>query len=310
MVCPHAKRRERVQALATNRLAMLSNHYQELGLSDYNMDDVVLIKDLPPSLIDTVVQELSAYTIAFLRVGESSANPPADLLGSGVLVSVGSTRAILTAHHVIEVLPETGRIGLFLGRTAQPHSIDLGGISILRLARGTYDATGPDLAAILLSSPIAGSIQAKKSFISLDRHREQALDAPPAVNDGAWFAQGFLEERTTVGFDRTEPDLTKYFYNFTGLGGPEHFEQAGEHDYFDLPVSNDARSVAPTRWGGMSGGGVWQVPFKRTGADLLHLPPLLSGLMFFQKPTTATTCGVRCHGRRSIYRFVYGALCA
>ncbi|MBZ0169255.1 hypothetical protein MELA_00130 [Candidatus Methylomirabilis lanthanidiphila] len=272
------------------------------------MDEVVLVKDPPLDLVEGVVHELAAYTIAFLRVGGDVQNPPADLLGSGVLVSAGTKRAILTAHHVVQVLPTTGRIGLFLGRTTQPHTIDAGGASVLKIGRGTRDDVGPDLAAIVLSPVVAGSIQAIKSFVNLDRCRDQLLNDPPAVDLGVWFAQGFLDERTTVGFDRTEPDLTKYFYNFTGMGGPDGIQQLGAYDYFNLPVSPDARATTPTNWGGMSGGGVWQVPFKREGERLVHLRPLLSGTMFYQQPTNPSTCEIRCHGRRSLYEVAYTAI--
>ena len=215
----------------------------------------------------------------------------------------------MTAHHVVQVLPTTGRIGLFLGRTGQPHTIDTQGISILKIARGTHDAVGPDLAAILLAPQIAGAIEAKKIFYNLEKRRDRLLNDPPELRDGAWFAQGFLEERTTVGLDPVESGFTKYFYNFTGIGGPEISEQLGEHDYFDFPVSHEARSTAPVNWGGMSGGGMWQVPFKREGSALTYLSPFLSGVMFYQQPTTPTECGVRGHGRRSIYEVAYRAIC-
>ena len=55
----------------------------------------------------------------------------------------------------------------------------------------------------------------------------------------------------------------------------------------------------------MSGGGMWQVPFKREGSALTYLSPFLSGVMFYQQPTTPTECGVRGHGRRSIYEVAY-----
>jgi hypothetical protein len=55
----------------------------------------------------------------------------------------------------------------------------------------------------------------------------------------------------------------------------------------------------------MSGGGLWQIPLKRQGSGLVHLPPLLSGILFYQQPTTATECGVRGHGRRSVYERAY-----
>jgi hypothetical protein len=271
------------------------------------MDDVVLIKDLPSDLVEAVMKELTAYVVAFIRFGDAAVNPPADLLGSGVLVAVATKRAILTADHVVDVLPASGRIGLFLERTNQPHTIDSAGVSMVRIGRGTDDAVGPDLSAIVLSPSIAASIGAKRSFVNLDKHRTQLLEAPPESNQGAWFCQGFLDERTTVGFDRTEPDFTKYFYNFTGIGGPEGQEHIGEHDYFHLPVDAASTSVAPIRWGGMSGGGVWQVPFKRDGTRIAHLPPLLSGVMFYQHVRSGV-CEIRCHGRRSVYEAAFKAI--
>jgi hypothetical protein len=98
---------------------------------------------------------------------------------------------------------------------------------------------------------------------------------------------------------------SKYFYNFTGLGCPETSQRIGDHDYFDFPVSYEARPVAPVSWGGMSGGGLWQVPLKQEGNSLRHLSPLLSGILFYQQPTSETECGVRAHGRRSVYEVAY-----
>ena len=272
------------------------------------MDEIILAKNLPGPLIESTIQRLAAYTIAFLRIGAEAKNPPADLIGSGVLVSAGARRAILTANHVAEVLPKSGRICLFLNRTSQPHTVACDGVVSVKVARGHEEARGPDLSVIILSPPVAGSIASIKSFFNLDNCRDQLLNDPPPSDLGAWFAHGFLDERTTVGFDRTEPDLTKYFYNFTGVGAPGVVEQLGKFDYFDLRVSDEARSEVPTRWGGMSGGGVWQVPFKRVGAEIVDQPALLSGLMFYQHPTTPTSCGVRCHGRLSLYQSAFSAI--
>jgi hypothetical protein len=269
------------------------------------MDEMVLVKDLPPTLVEDVFRALGFFTIAFLRVDETADDGLPDLLGSGVLVSVGTTRAILTAHHVAQRLPTSGRITLFLGRTTQPHSVDAAGIVTVKVARGTCESVGPDLAVVLLAPQIAGAIAAKKSFYNLESRRDKLLNDPPNLRDGAWFAQGFLAERTTVAPDPVEPGFTKYFYNFTGVGGPDTCEQIADHDYFDFPVSHEARSEAPVSWGGMSGGGLWQVPIKKQPDGLTHLPPLLSGIMFYQQPTTETTCGVRGHGRRSIYEEAY-----
>jgi hypothetical protein len=264
------------------------------------MEETVLLKDLPRSLVESVVHDIANYTIGFLKVLETPTGVDADLLGSGVLVSVGSKRAILTADHVVDVLPKSGRIGLVLGRTTQPYTIDTGGIVCVRIGRGHSESSGPDLAAIVLAPQIAGAIAAKKLFFNLQTHAERVLNGPLELRDGAWFAQGFLQERTTVLPDPAEEGLTKYFYNFTGVGGPDTVQTADDYDYFDYPVSPVDRIEAPVKWGGMSGGGVWQVPIKNEGL-LTHGPVSLAGLMFYQYPTTETQCGIKAHGPRSVY---------
>ncbi|MEK6590523.1 MAG: hypothetical protein AABZ11_07570 [Nitrospinota bacterium] len=269
------------------------------------MNDLILIKDLPHALFDDVIKDLAQYTIAFLRVQNVAQSQQVDLLGSGVLVSVGKTRAILTAHHVVHVLPRTRRLGLLLGRTDQPHTIDTQGTAFLKIARGTQDSLGPDLGAVVLAQQIANSIASIKTFYNLDERRDQLLHSPPDLRDGFWTAQGFLEEGTVITPDPDGRCMTKSFYNFSGIGGPEAVDQIGEYDYFEFPVSHEARQTAPRSWGGMSGGGLWQIPLKRQGSGLLPLTPLLSGILFYQQPTTATECGVRGHGRRSVYEQAY-----
>lgn len=269
------------------------------------MSDIILIKDLPRALVDDVIKDLAQYTIGFLDVKKVANSQQVDLLGSGVLISVGKTRAILTAHHVVRVLPRTGRLGLLLERTPQPHTIDTQGAAFLEIARGTQDALGPDLGAVVLAQQIASAIASIKTFYNLDARRDQLLHSPPDLRDGVWIAQGFLEEGTVITPDPDGRRITKGFYNFSGVGGPEAIDQIGEHDYFEFPVSHEARQTSPRSWGGMSGGGLWQIPLKRQGSGLVHLTPLLSGILFYQQPTTDTECGVRGHGRRSVYELAY-----
>lgn len=273
------------------------------------MDETVLVKDLPAVLVESVIQDLTNYTIGFLRVTEGPRAVDAELLGSGVLVSAGTKRAIVTADHVVQILPRSGRVGLILGRTTQPHTIDADAMVPIRIGRGSVESVGPDLAVSILAPHIAGAIAAKKLFFNLDSRREQLLSSPPGLRDGVWFSHGFLQEGTHVAPDHLEEGLTKYFYNFTGVGGPDVIETLDDYDYFDFPVSHQSRSNAPLSWGGMSGGGIWQVQLKRVDGMLTHLPPILSGVAFYQHPTTETECGIKAHGRRSIYENVVRAIC-
>lgn len=267
-----------------------------------------MVKDLPDDLVESVLQDLANYTTGFLRVVEGPAALDAVLLGSGVLVSAGSKKAIVTADHVLDVLPKDGRVGLILGRTTQPHTIEVNAMVPVRIGRGAVESDGPDLAVLILAPHIAGSISAKKTFFNLDTKRERLLNAPPDLRDGAWFSHGFLQEGTKIAPDHLEDGLTKYFYNFTGVGGPDSVNTLDGFDYFDFPVSHEGRSRAPVNWGGMSGGGIWQVQLKRANGQLVHMSPVLSGIAFYQHPTSETVCGIKAHGRKSIYERVVRAI--
>jgi hypothetical protein len=271
------------------------------------MDDEVFVKNLQPELIESVVHAISAYTVAFVRVEERNGPRHCKLLGSGVLIAAAGTKAILTAHHVVQVLPKTGRLCVMLEKTSEPHTLDTAGLVFLPIARGSREADGPDLGAVVLAPHLAGSIAAKKVFFNLDRKRDELLSDSPDVRDGVWFAQGFLEERMVV---REDPDggTTTSFYNFSGVGGPDGPVERGGYDYYEYPVTHESRSEAPVRWGGMSGGGVWRIPLGRENGQIVPRRPILSGVLFYQLPTTATECGVVAHGVRSVYQIAYDSI--
>lgn len=274
-----------------------------------NFEEIKL-GELPEAVIEAAAIEVANYSIGFLHVN----NPPRSsqdvmLRGSGTLVSVGTTYAILTADHVISVLPRNGRLGLILSPTVQQYTIDIQGIAYVRIARGKRESDGPDLGAVVLAPTIAAAIRAKKAVYSLDAHRDQALLSPPHIHDGFWFVNGFVDEKTIEEKDKDGYALVKGFYNLSGAGGPDNVTVAGNHDYFDFPVSYGGRSVAPKSFGGMSGGGLWQVPLKReSGGEIVHKSPILSGVVFYQEPTTETQCGVKCHGRQSVYQVALEAI--
>jgi hypothetical protein len=266
--------------------------------------------DLPEAVIAAAARDVVNYSIGFLGVkSPPQRSDDVMLLGSGTLVSVGSTCAILTAHHVLSALPRSGRLGLILSPTAQQHTVDTQGLAYVEIARGRSDSEGPDLGAIVLGTSIASSIGAMKSYYRLDFHRNYLLNSPPHIRDGFWFDNGFVDECTVEEQDKEGWGLVKGFYNLSGAGGQDHAILTGGHDYFAFPVSYGGRSVAPKSFGGMSGGGLWQVPLARDAQrQIKHETPLLSGVVFYQEPTTEMYCGVKCHGRMSVYNVAFEAI--
>ncbi|MBI2819324.1 MAG: hypothetical protein HYX73_05025 [Acidobacteria bacterium] len=268
------------------------------------------IADIPDSLKSDIVRRLADYSVGFLHLEDTPHGRDAFLRGSGTLVVIGNTFAILTAHHVIQTLPRTGRLGLFLSPTFEPHVIDTQGLTYLEIARGSEDSVGPDLGAVLLAPSIAGTIAAKKTFYNLDLRREQLLHNAPDSRDGIWFVHGFVDENTVVQPDTVSGHgFVKFFYSLGGIGRPQSLVQIGGHDYFTIPISPGAPPPVPKKFGGMSGGGVWQVPLARDkSGELAHKTPLLSGVVFYQHAFTDAGSAVRCHGRASLYCIAYGAI--
>lgn len=265
-------------------------------------ETVVLAKDLPSTFTSEVGRDLSMYTIAFL----DAATEPAARRGSGVLVTAGGVPAILTADHVVDLLPKTGRLGLFLTPTNALHSVEAVDVIPVRIARGGKDGEGPDLGAVLLKRSVAGSIAAKKSFFNLDIRRERMLASPPEGEAGLWCANGYLEERCQTA---TRPDgAVQFIYNFSGFGRPEEPQTSGDHDYFEMPIDYDATEM-PESWGGMSGGGLWHLEqLKRRDGDIVASGISLSGILFYQWFGPSGIRSVRAHGRRSVYDVAYRAI--
>lgn len=269
---------------------------------------------LPMQLHEELGKKIYAHTITFVD-GSNPAQEP-QLQGSGTLVKAGDKHAILTAWHVIQALPQSDRIGVFLRDTTQLHTLDRQSMSFLKIGYGNVRSEGPDIGAIILSPLVARDLEAMKVFYNLDLRREQQLKNPLDLDDGVWIAQGFLEERSVTSPKTAGRSGKKQWYNFSAVGRPEHCDSIGDYDYFMYPVSEEGRKDAPTSWGGMSGGGLWQVPLKREGNGYIGVRPdqdkeldlFLSGILFYQVPNTDTQCGVKCHGRKSIYEIAYNLI--
>jgi hypothetical protein len=271
-------------------------------------EEIIAAGDLPAQLIEAIGTNIRPFTITFVQFDESRPEVTPSPLGSGVLVSAGRSKAILTANHVLKKLPRDRRLCVFLGKTNTPHTLDIRGLDFREIAQGKTEADGPDLAAIVMAHSITGAIESKKAFYNLDLRRDDVLHRPFDLNQGVWIAQGYLEERNVVTLDADGRGRTMGFYEFSGVGGPQSIHERDGFDYSDFPVSADSRASSPKSWGGMSGGGLWQVPLVRKDGDLEHRSPILSGVLFYQYETSDTQCGVKAHFRRSVYEVAYAAI--
>ena len=260
------------------------------------------ITDIPEMLFRNCIKSQLHYTVGFVRVERSKRAENAILLGSGVLVQVGNVHAILTADHVLDVLPCSGRLGLILSDKSERTTIDVSGIEYLSIARGDDSGRGPDIGAVLLSDSIASTLNARKSFYNLDGKKERLLGTPPDDRQGIWIAQGFVDEMTVLDPNPSPYESVKGFCQYGAVGGVEEYVSGDDHDYYTFPLKTPPSEGIPRSFGGCSGGGLWHVLLVETdGGELAIDQSLLQGLIYWQEPPENGLPALRCHGPRSIY---------
>ena len=261
------------------------------------------LHQMPPAVAAEACRGISDYSIGLVKLDEADAVENATIGGSGTLVQVGDTTAILTACHVLDYLRGDEVIGLLLANIGEalPQRIVLRSETLgwVRIARGAKEAEGPDLRLLLLSSLNTASLRARKSFYNLS-HREWLLHKPPALNGGAWFLCGFADEATTErGPDRGFGRI-KAFEGACGAGWVgKQYREAG-FEYLDFEVRYGCVNAPPRSFGGFSGGGLWQVPIARTDGELRVKELLFSGVAFYQNAETDNVRTIKCHGRDGV----------
>jgi len=267
----------------------------------------VSINDIPKPVLQSALDSISTFTIGFAEIVRDHELEDVQLLGTGTLIKVGKNHGILTAQHVLKALPKEGRLGLIMSRSANRETVNISGITYIDIARGTNDQDGPDLALVLLSPSIASTIAARKNFYDLNIHREKALINPPDLQYGVWCNIGFIDEKTIEKPGEKGYTKIKVFFMQAGFGGPEKEPYSKDgFDYISLPVTYNSSPDIPINFGGISGGGVWQVQLIRgTDNEMTIGELLLSGVVFYQEALANDRRNLICHYRKSVYNTAY-----
>jgi hypothetical protein len=101
----------------------------------------------------------------------------------------------------------------------------------------------------------------------------------------------------------------KGFLKFCGFGGISNYSVSNEFDYFDFDVFYNERTQSPHSFGGVSGGGLWQVLIAQDeNGQVLLKETILSGVAFYQSPLVDKKRIIKCHGRQSIYKQAYNVI--
>ena len=272
-------------------------------------DSTLTPEDLAAIRLAVENSDLIDYCIAF-------ANENGQLLGSGTLVSIGDTKAILTADHVLEVLPET--VGLVFPtrydnspRAAPrlPVKIPMNHLEKKRVGRGDQESEGPDLGLLVLPGPITST----KTFYNLSKRHTRVVEHPWPITSGIWVFVGAPAEWTEAAAPEAGFPGVQEQRGFMGLCSVENEYEQGGFDYLEFVANYNAAYEGPGGFGGCSGGGLWHMLVSRTEQGQIFIKNkdiLLSGVAFWQSAIVADTGKrtIQCHGRKSVYQRVIDEL--
>lgn len=262
----------------------------------------IKLTDIPEEFLNSVTHEILNYSIGMVNVIENESTEDALLIGSGTLINVGGIHGILTAEHVIDALPSHGEIGFIISEKLHKFSLRTQALKKFTIAKAKNPAEGPDIGFLVLPDAILGQIKALKSFYNVEK-REGIADNPPNTDLGVWCLCGFPEvltrhEGPDKGFEKV-----KGFMGFCGFGGVLHQYTLDNFDYFDFEVLYNENTQTPISFGGVSGGGLWQVIIaQKDNRELIPKEIILSGIPFYETERAEDRRQIKCHGRKSIYQ--------
>ena len=145
-----------------------------------------------------------------------------------------------------------------------------------------------------------GRIAAHKSFLNLTQQRATLGEHPAKTEKGLWAVTGMVAEFSGL---QCRPEVQAIEANvqaraFFSLIRETHDRHG--YDYLDASVMPALPSV-PSTFGGVSGGGLWEVSLSmtRSGHIAWDGKRHFRGVAFWESPVADGRRVIRCHGPRS-----------
>ena len=230
-------------------------------------------------------------------------------IGSGTFVNTGGVDGILTAHHVAAEIIKPG--GVFrLVIAPYPHkmsvSVELFEHIVIGDSTGNQrPALGPDLSFLkILDVRLLGAIKARKSFLHLDGKDFSFFGKHPKRRM-TWFVAGSpYQLAQPLGIHGRPPEPLTKLTNFVADAVYCSITERGDFDFIKVKVTAGEHDF-PSRYGGVSGGGIWMVPLSigdpQDLGSIRHEAPFLGGVLFYQSAIRDKKRMLTGHGPNSIY---------
>ena len=265
------------------------------------MSPEIKMKDIPQSFMDAVRNGLKNYLVPMLGFSEADPVP----LGSGTYVRIGDRYGILTAAHVWNAASSYQKIFIILtDRSPTAFSISPRHISPKLIWGGKENEWGPDLAFLELAPNDVATLKGSKSFLNLAKQKAGLLEKPPNTEKGLWAVTGLVAEFSTIEH-KLEEKINTAKANCQAFFSTIHDTHIrGEFDFFEAGANLGLEGV-PKSFGGVSGGGLWQIDIsqkKATGEIYWDEKLYLRGVAYWEEEQpTAGLKAIRLHGPKSLY---------
>lgn len=267
----------------------------------------MLTSELPDAFFRIASHIIHWHSTGLVRISQRPGQQDqADLIGSGTLIQVGNNFGILTAQHVAELLKSDFDLGVILIEGVHRPVVDRSWIDVFEIAVPRKYAEGPDLAFIRIPEEKIREFRSYKGIFDLTSVRDEMLTNPPDLHQAVWFVNGIPDEWTAVDPNDNQFDIVLSFHGLCGAGGANDVYDKDGFDYIESIVEYMPDVSLPNSFGGISGGGVWQVPYVgEFPDDIKPARYILAGLPFAQSPIKYGERTIYSHGWKSIYEFAY-----
>lgn len=230
-------------------------------------------------------------------------------LGSGVFVSIGNVYGILTARHVSRQIRDYDGIALPITQGIQKFVIKKEHLAILETDESQLEGIGPDLGFIRLGASDVGNVKAHKVFCNLETQLKLISHHKPTLIEGIWYACGAPHEQSTIKPGNEAIGRIHTYKTYSCELRPDKEFSKNGFDYLDVKYKYPEYQFSPLSFGGVSGGGIWQVlvGLDKNGATVTD-SRILSGIIFYQSAFEDKARILRGHFRDSIYKNFYAEI--
>ncbi len=239
-----------------------------------------MIKFNPTDLLNV----LGKYPVGFVR--PEMERPGYYLIGSGTLIKIDGMSGVLTAARVMDEIPTRGIAALTLFK-----NLDIGQFVEIDMAlTDRIILPGADLAFVRLPLPIVGTLAASKPF--------KDISAPPAPREDGIVLHARFGVPGKWTPDEELSDRTRRRFKLMGtMGKASDDRDVGACDLFTFAPILAEQFAALSSYGGVSGGGVWEVYINAEGEVLERR---LVGVTFEEREVERSLV-IDCYGPLSIY---------